>query len=286
MLAGLVGFDLLAVLFFSFLPFIAILTLVASAVMLLGFFSLQPNEARVLVLFGTYKGTVRSSGFHWGNPFYARIRSTGGISIDSETHQPRFNQVGYKVSLRARSLDVTSIKVNDRQGNPIEIGAVVVWRVVDSAKALFDVDNYTEFVKSQSETALRYLSSQYAYDHGEKEEITLRNNIEQVSAALCAELRTRLQQAGIEIDQARLTHLAYAPEIAHAMLRRQQADAVIAARERIVHGAVSMVEMALTELKQKRVVTFDEVGKAKLVSNLMVVLCSESEVQPVLSTGE
>ena len=267
------------------LAFPGIILVVIEVLLLMGFFSLQPNESRVLVLFGTYKGTVRASGFHWGNPFYSKIRASPQTAVNTENNTPKLGQIGYTVSLRARTLDVPILKVNDRGGNPIEIGAVIVWRVVDTARALFDVDNYSDFVRMQSESALRFLASHYAYDHGEHEEITLRNNIDDVSRVLREELSTRLAAAGVAVDEARLTHLAYAPEIAQAMLRRQQAEAVIAARQKIVHGAVSMVEMAVSELSAKEIVTFDPAGKAALVSNLMVVLCSESEVHPIVSAG-
>ena len=255
-----------------------------------GFFSLQPNEARVLLLFGAYKGTVRTSGFHWGNPFYtngphqfgkvaARLAAakTGAVA-------PR-TAVRNKISLRARTLNGDRLKVNDKRGNPIEIAAVVVWRVEDTAQAMFDVDNYETYVSTQSESALRHLASQYSYDHGEENEVTLRTNVDEVSQALRAELQERLGKAGVLVDEARLTHLAYAPEIAQAMLRRQQAEAVIAARQKIVHGAVSMVDMALKELAEKQVVQLDDDRRAAMVSNLMVVLCGEAEVHPVVNTG-
>jgi len=255
-----------------------------------GFFSLQPNEARVLVLFGAYKGTVRKSGFHWGNSFY-----TNGPQL--QTPRKRLNQAPAdnppanrtlgrnKISLRARTLNGEKLKVNDRRGNPVEIAAVVVWRVQDTAQAVFDVDNYDNYVTTQSESALRHLASRYSYDDGGDNEATLRSNVDEVSQALRAELEERLSKAGVTVDEARLTHLAYAPEIAQAMLRRQQAEAVIAAREKIVHGAVSMVDMALKELAQKRVVDLDDERRAAMVSNLMVVLCGESEVHPVVNTG-
>jgi regulator of protease activity HflC (stomatin/prohibitin superfamily) len=177
------------------------------------------------------------------------------------------------------------LKVNDKQGNPIEIAAVVVWRVQQAAQAVFDVENYHEFVKVQSESALRHLANSYAYDHGEAHETTLRSGVDEVSLALTAELQQRLAKAGVVVDEARLTHLAYAPEIAGAMLRRQQAEAVIAARQKIVHGAVSMVQMALSELKEKQVLELDEERKAAMVSNLLVVLCGETEAQPIINTG-
>jgi len=189
------------------------------------------------------------------------------------------------VSLRLRNLEGGHLKVNDKRGNPIEIAAVVVWRVRDAAQASFDVDDYQLFVKVQSETAVRHLASEYAYDHGDGEEQTLLNHIDGVSLALQAELQVRLASAGVDIEEARLTHLAYAPEIAGAMLRRQQAEAIIAARQKIVHGAVSMVQMALEELAAKQVILLDEERKAAMVSNLLVVLCADHDVQPVINTG-
>lgn len=270
-------------------------SLLLAALMMPGFFSLQPNEARVLVLFGKYKGTVRTSGFHWGNPFYSNGPQTMADAIAAQkaaklmktelrTTAPR-SMGRYKISLRARTLNGDPLKVNDRRGNPIEIAAVVVWRVEDTAQAVFDIDDYEKFIWTQSESALRHLASLYSYDEGEPGEITLRSNVEEVSRALGTELRARLAKAGIAIDEARLTHLAYSPEIAQAMLRRQQAEAVISAREKIVHGAVSMVDMALRELAQKEVVHLDDERRAAMVSNLMVVLCGESEVHPVVNAG-
>src|SRR5207245_6156744 len=190
-----------------------------------------------------------------------------------------------KMSLRARTLNGDKLKVNDKRGNPIEIAAVFVWRVQDTAQSMFDVENYENYVSTQSESALRHLASLYSYDYGEEHEITLRSNVEEISSALRTELQERLAKAGVVVDEARLTHLAYAPEIAQAMLRRQQAEAVIAARQKIVHGAVSMVEMALKELSDKGVVNLDDERRAAMVSNLMVVLCGDSEVHPVVNTG-
>jgi len=240
-----------------------IVLLVVAIVASNGFFALQPNEGAVLILFGAYKGTVRDSGFFWTNPFNRRK----------------------KISLRARNLNGDKLKVNDKRGNPIEIAAVVVWRVHDTAQACFDVDSFEHYVSVQSESAVRHLASGYAYDDGEQNEITLRGGGDDVSAALRVELQQRLTKAGVEVEEARLTHLAYAPEIAQAMLRRQQAEAVIAARQKIVHGAVSMVDMALRELAEKQVVHLDEERKAAMVSNLLVVLCGEAEVHPVVNTG-
>ena len=190
-----------------------------------------------------------------------------------------------KISLRARTLNGEKLKVNDKRGNPIEIAAVVVWRVEETAQAMFDVDDYENYIPTQSESALRHLASRYSYDDGEDNEITLRSNFDEVSQALRTELQERLGKAGVVVDEARLTHLAYAPEIAQAMLRRQQAEAVIAARQKIVHGAVSMVDMALKELAEKDVVHLDDERRAAMVSNLMVVLCGEAEVHPVINTG-
>jgi regulator of protease activity HflC (stomatin/prohibitin superfamily) len=263
-----------------------------------GFFTLQPNEARVLVLFGNYNGTVRTSGFDWGNPFYTNgTPQFGGLTAGAEMQRKlasaktstgvtsRQTLGRNKMSLRARTLNGDKLKVNDKRGNPIEIAAVVVWRVEDTAQAMFDVDNYENYVSTQSESALRHLASLYSYDYGEENEITLRSGVAEVSQALRGELQERLTKAGVVVDEARLTHLAYAPEIAQAMLRRQQAEAVIAARQKIVQGAVSMVDMALRELAEKQVLVLDDERKAAMVSNLMVVLCGESEVHPVLNTG-
>ena len=246
----------------------ALLLAVISLILPMGYFTLQPNEAKVLVLFGRYKGTIRSDGFHWTNPL--------------QLAQPRGK---YTVSQRIRNFEIEKLKVNDKRGNPIEIAAVVVWRVVDTALALFDVDHYEHYVKIHSDAALRHLANCYPYDHGEEEEVTLRSGMDEVALVLKEELQARLAKAGVQVDETRLTHLAYAPEIANAMLRRQQAEAVIAARRKIVHGAVSMVEMALEELKSKKVVDLDEDRKAAMVSNLLVVLCGEAEATPVINTG-
>ncbi len=267
-----------------------VLLLAAASVCAAGLFTLQPNQARVLVLFGAYHGTARKGGFHWANPFYSngsaggigpRISAKGELSLAAAPRKhPRM-----KISLRARNLNGERLKVNDRQGNPIEIAAVLVWRVADTAQAMFDVDDYEEYVRLQSESALRHLCSLYAYDHGEQFEITLRSGVEEVSQALKQELSVRLAKAGVVVDEARLTHLAYAPEIAQAMLRRQQAEAVIAARQKIVQGAVSMVDLALKDLAERKVVELDADRKAAMVGNLLVVLCGESETQPVINTG-
>ncbi|WP_066830036.1 SPFH domain-containing protein [Collinsella ihumii] len=265
-----------------------------------GFFTLQPGQARVCILFGDYKGTVRSEGFHWANPFYSRSMggSDSGLRVELDAEGGLKNAkanvgakaISTKVSVRARTLNGEILKVNDKMGNPIEIANVVVWHVEDTAKALFDVDNYEQFVATQAETALRHVASVYAYDHLEDNSddtnaITLRSNIEEVSEALKRELTQRLSPAGVSVDDARLTHLAYAPEIAQAMLRRQQAEAVIAARKKIVEGAVSMVDMAVKELADGGTIELDEERKAQMASNLMVVLCGESEAHPVLNTS-
>ncbi len=272
----------------------SIVGLAVLIILLTGFFTLQPNEARVLLLFGKYRGTVRESGFHWGNPFYSNGQNISQAGDRSQVEAQR-KQIGHgrtkvtftrnKISLRARTINVEKLKVNDKRGNPIEIGAVMVWRVQDTAQAVFDVDDYEKYVETQSESALRHLASEYAYDHGEEHESTLRSNANEVSAALRKELEERLSRAGVAVEEARLTHLAYAPEIAQAMLRRQQAEAVIAARQKIVQGAVSMVDMALHDLAEKQVVVLDDERKAAMVSNLMVVLCGESEVHPVVNAG-
>jgi hypothetical protein len=232
-----------------------------------GFFMLQPNEAAVVTLFGAYLGTERKPGLRWTLPWNGRTR----------------------VSVRARNYTIDTLKVNDKRGNPVEIAAVVVWRVADTAQALFDVEDFENFVKMQSESALRHVATQYNYDTGEEEheagEITLRAGADTVAEAIVQELQMRVDIAGVKIEEAKLTHLAYAPEIAGAMLRRQQADAVIAARSKIVTGAVSMVDMALRQLSQMQVVELDDERRASMVSNLMVVLCSERDTQPVVNTG-
>jgi len=273
---------------------LSIIALPIIIVLTTGFFTLQPNEARVLLLFGSYRGTVRISGFHWGNPFYSngqtgkmvgRLAEAMNKLDASKSGQKAKSLTRNKISLRARTLNGEKLKVNDKSGNPIEIAAVLVWRVHNTAQAMFDVDDYESYVVTQSESALRHIANQYAYDNGEEREKTLRSNADEVSADLKSELEERLMRAGIAIEEARLTHLAYAPEIAQAMLRRQQAEAVIAARQKIVHGAVSMVDMALRELAEKQVVQLDDERRAAMVSNLMVVLCGESEVHPVVNTG-
>jgi len=244
--------------------------LIAGVLVLRGLYTLQPNEAAILQLFGAYRGTSRVPGLRATNPFYSRR----------------------KLSLRARNLNGDKLKVNDKRGNPIEIAAVVVWHVDDTAKSAFDVDDYEHFVKVQSEAAVRHLASTFAYDEGDNLatadaplEPTLLESADVVARALVRELQARLEPAGVVVDEARLSHLAYAAEIAQVMLRRQQAEAIIAARQKIVHGAVSMVQMALAELSAKQVVELDDERKAAMVSNLMTVLCADSDVQPVINTG-
>jgi regulator of protease activity HflC (stomatin/prohibitin superfamily) len=275
----------------------SVLVELIAIVMLFGYFTLQPNEARVLILFGHYKGTVRKSGFHWANPFYARQRGRGPQSEASTSlsalQQKQLSRAGgagsqalsTKLSLRAHNFNSETLKVNDKRGNPVEIAAVVVWRVDDTAQAVFDVEDYTSYVQVQSESAIRGIASRYAYDHGEEHELTLRGGADEVAHALKEELQIRLAKAGVAVEEARLTHLAYAPEIAPVMLRRQQAEAIVAARQIIVHNAVSMVDMALRELDQKAVVNLDDERKAAMVSNLLVVLCGSSDPSPVINTG-
>jgi regulator of protease activity HflC (stomatin/prohibitin superfamily) len=275
------------------------LLVVAGILLVFGYFTLQPNEARVLILFGDYRGTVRQSGFHWANPFYARSRgnapSKAGVPAENGQRRrfsvrPTAGSTGYqslttKLSLRAHNFNSETLKVNDKRGNPVEIAAVVVWRVDNTAQAVFDVEDYGSYLEVQSESAIRSIASRYAYDHGEEHEITLRGGADEVALALKEELQVRLAKAGVVVEEARLTHLAYAPEIAPAMLRRQQAEAIIAARQIIVHNAVSMVHMALHELDEKDVVKLDDERKAAMVSNLLVVLCGTSEASPVINTG-
>jgi regulator of protease activity HflC (stomatin/prohibitin superfamily) len=263
-----------------------------------GYFSLQPNEARVQILFGSYKGTVRRSGFHWANPFYSRSRggsSRGPLENKAAPLSQRdivrsirtsLNPANStKLSLRAHNFNSETLKVNDKRGNPVEIAAVVVWRVRDSAQAVFDVEDYKSYVQVQSESALRSIASRFAYDHGEQHEPTLRGSADEVAQALQEELQARLNKTGVSVEEARLTHLAYAPEIASVMLRRQQAEAIVAARHLIVQGSVGMVQTALAELERQNVVKLDEERRAAMVSNLLVVLCGNSDASPVINTG-
>ena len=267
-----------------------ILLAILAFLMSKGLFALQPNEAQILVLFGQYVGTVSESGFHWANPF--SVHHDFGVTVNAQQGKTELQSATpkrkYRISLRARNFVTATLKVNDQRGNPIEIGAVVVWRVADTAKAFFDVDEYENYVNVQSETAVRHLATSYPYDHVEgvaQAEVTLRGNSDEVSAALEKELRNRLARAGVAVEEARLTHLAYSPEIAHAMLRRQQAEAIIAARQKIVQGAVGMVEMALAELSARKVIELDEERKAAMVGNLLVVLCGMTDAEPVINAG-
>ena len=236
---------------------------VVSIVCLGGLFVVNPNEGKVLQLFGDYKGTVKEAGLRWANPFYTKRH----------------------VSLRVRNFESTHLKVNDADGNPIEIAAVVVWRVVDTAEAVFVVDDYEDYVKIQSEAAVRSLATRYPYDAHEEHHVSLRGSTAGVAKDLQHEVQERLAKAGVEVIEARLSHLAYASEIASSMLRRQQAGAIIAARQKIVEGAVGMVDMALALLAKSQLVTLDEERKAAMVSNLLVVLCADREAQPVVNTG-
>lgn len=242
---------------------LAILIFALSIFAMTGLYIVNPNEAKVLQLFGTYKGTTREPGLRWVNPFYSKRG----------------------VSLRVRNFESERLKVNDHSGNPIEIAAVVVWKVVDTAEAIFHVDNYDNFVHIQSEAALRNLAMHYPYDAHAEGEIALRSHTTETSERLKEEIQERLAQAGVEVIEARISHLAYAPEIAHAMLQRQQAAAVIAARQKIVEGAVGMVEMALEMLSHQKIVELDNDKKAAMVSNLLVVLCSDRGTQPVVGAG-
>ena len=247
----------------GFLGLICILSLPVVGFLCAGFFTVNPNEGRVLQFFGRYIGTVQDPGLRWANPFYTKER----------------------VSLRVRNFETSKLKVNDNRGNPIEIAAVVVWKVIDTAEAVFEVDDYINYVHVQSEAAVRNLATNYPYDAFEENEVSMVGHQPEISEHLKQENQDRLAKAGIEIIESRISHLAYSPEIAQAMLRRQQAAAVIAARRKIVEGAVGMVEHALGELAAKEVLELDEERKASMVSNLLVVLCSETETQPVVNTG-
>lgn len=244
-----------------------ILGIVASILIAVGFVMVQPNNSRVLLLFGKYVGTIKQNGFYWVNPFFTKK----------------------KISLRASNFDSERLKVNDKLGNPIMISTILVWRVYDTYKAAFDVDNYENFVRVQTDAAVRKLASMYPYDNfaddGHEEDITLRSSVNEVSETLEKEIEERLSIAGIEVLEARIGYLAYAQEIANAMLKRQQATAIVAARHKIVEGAVSMVEMALAELNKKELLELDEERKAAMVSNLMVILCGDKDASPVLNTG-
>jgi regulator of protease activity HflC (stomatin/prohibitin superfamily) len=246
-------------------PIIGIPLAIVAFLYPIGFFVVNPNESKVLILFGQYKGTAREAGFHWVNPFFTKKH----------------------VSLRARNLNGHQLKVNDKLGNPIEIAVVLVWRVEDTAKAVLEVDDYNQYVVIQSESAVRHLANSFAYDSFEDDNsgMTLRDSADQVNEMLLKELNERLERAGIHVLEGRISHLAYAPEIAGAMLQRQQATAVVAARRQIVEGAVGMVEMALAKLSEKEIVHLDEERKAAMVSNLLVVLCGDKSVHPVVNTG-
>lgn len=242
---------------------LGLLVMIASIAALAGFFTVGPNQAMVVQLFGQYKGSVRGPGLHWANPFFSKKR----------------------VSLRVRNFETQHLKVNDLDGNPIEIAAVVVWYVRDSAEAVFEVDNYEHYVTVQSESALRNMATAYPYDAHNENQMSLRSATGEIAAHLKREIEDRLAKAGVEVTEARITHLAYSPEIATAMLQRQQASAIVAARTKIVEGAVGMVEMALEKLSEKNIVILDQERKAQMVSNLLVVLCGERGAQPVVNTG-
>jgi len=242
---------------------LAVVITVMACVCLAGFYMVAPNEGRVLQLFGQYVGTDRALGLRWANPFYSKQR----------------------VSLRIRNFESGQLKVNDSAGNPIEIAAVVVWRVVDTAEAVFEVDDYEDYVAIQSEAAIRNMATSYPYDDHEGESITLRGSANEIGDILKAEVQERLGKAGVEVLEARISHLAYAPEIASAMLQRQQASAIVAARSKIVEGAVSMVETALDQLTQRQIIELDAQSKASMVSNLLVILCSDRAAQPVVNSG-
>ncbi|MEL0203773.1 MAG: SPFH domain-containing protein [Halieaceae bacterium] len=259
-LAGVAGALMLGGVAIKILSLIvALLALVCLA----GFYMVAPNEGRVLQLFGQYVGTDRALGLRWANPFYSKQR----------------------VSLRIRNFESGQLKVNDSAGNPIEIAAVVVWRVVDTAEAVFEVDDYEDYVAIQSEAAIRNMATSYPYDDHEGESITLRGSANEIGDILKAEVQDRLGKAGVEVLEARISHLAYAPEIASAMLQRQQASAIVAARSKIVEGAVSMVEAALAQLTERQIIDLDAQSKASMVSNLLVILCSDRAAQPVVNSG-
>jgi regulator of protease activity HflC (stomatin/prohibitin superfamily) len=242
---------------------VSLVVFLATILMMIGLFTVNPNEGRVLTLFGRYIGTVREAGLWFANPFFAKKR----------------------ISLRVRNFETAKLKVNDNHGNPIEIAAVVVWKVVDSAEALFEVDDYLHYMQTQSESAIRALAQTYPYDAHLLEEIALSTHPAEVAKGLQAAIQDRLEKAGVNVIEARISHLAYAPEIASAMLRRQQASAIIAARKKIVEGAVGMVENALELISQKSIVTLDDERKAAMVSNLLVVLCSDRDAQPIVNAG-
>ncbi|WP_333606795.1 SPFH domain-containing protein [Arsukibacterium sp.] len=267
MVAVLLLLQLLMLAAVAIIPgFLKALFLIAAVVVFVcwfGFYMVQPNQSAVLQLFGRYVGTDLNNGLRWSNPLYSK----------------------QKVSLRVRNFESSKMKVNDSAGNPVEIAAVVVWKVVDSAEAVFEVDNYENFVSIQSESAIRHLASSYAYDAGNDEAISLRSSTDEVTELLKSEIQARLNKAGVQVLEARISHLAYAPEIASAMLQRQQAAAIVAARKQIVEGAVGMVESALESLSERNIVELDDERKAAMVGNLLVVLCGDHHVQPVLNAG-
>jgi len=250
---------------FARLPLVSVVAVIAFIFLVKGIYMLQPNQSTLLMLFGDYRGTDYSTGLRWANPFFNKV----------------------KISLRLRNFNSEKLKVNDKRGNPIEIAAAVVWRVSDTARAVLDIDHYEQYVPIQAEAALRHLANEYSYDHIDEADssLTLRAGGDEIIGRLKKELQERFEKAGLRVEDARLTHLAYAPEIAGAMLRRQQAEAVISARKQIVLGAVSMVEMALNGLTERNVVELDSERRAAMVSNLLVVLCAESEAQPVINAG-
>ncbi|NVK50268.1 MAG: SPFH domain-containing protein [Cyclobacteriaceae bacterium] len=265
LLLDLIMIPLAPYFFLNGLPIIGVVCILAFILLIPGFFIVEPNKAMVLLLFGDYKGTVKANGFFWVNPFMTKK----------------------KISLRVRNFENKPLKVNDKIGNPVMIGTIVVWQVEDTFKATFDVEDYENFVHLQSDAAVRKMAGLYPYDNFEDEdaEVTLRSGVEEVNHSLEQEISERLHHAGIKVIEARISHLAYASEIASAMLQRQQATAIVAARQKIVEGAVGMVEMALDDLKMKDIIEFDEEKKATMVSNLMVVLCSDKSANPVLNVG-
>ena len=263
-LAGVAGPNLATVTTYPIALLVALIIAVVIELFLMGgLFIVNPNQVKVLQLFGSYVGTVRTPGLRWANPLYSKTT----------------------ISVRIRNFESAHLKVNDRDGNPVEIAAIIVWRVVDTAEATFEVNNYEDYVRVQSESALRTMTSRYAYDSHDDSQPSLRSNPAEILEHLKTEIQDRLAKAGVEVVEARISHLAYAPEIAQVMLRRQQASAIIAARAKIVEGAVTMVEMALEMLARNKVVELDEDRKATMVSNLMVVLCADREAQPVINTG-
>lgn len=279
-----IGLALLA--FAIMMPFVGVLFGVLTVFVALGFMAIPPNNARVLLLFGKYKGSVTESGFFWVNPLFLKKKISlrvRNFETGSQTVPPRKGEAGKIIQAATRTAGRPS-KVNDKDGNPVEISAVVVWKVVDTAEALFEVDDYEDYVEVQSEAALRNLASRYPYD-GKDDEPSLRGDTTAVGEELKADIQERLGKAGVEAIEARISHLAYAPEIAAAMLQRQQASAVVAARTKIVEGAVGMVEMALDQLARDNIVDMDDERRAAMVSNLLVVLCSDRHTQPVVNAG-